>query len=91
MVFLEFNDKIKILYKYLMLFQECLKGIEASLNIIENSEINKQDFSKGHLIVKLLKRKIECLMALKQFKTAKTNWKNLLELSKNVYKIPLEG
>lgn len=74
-----------------MLFQECLKDIEASLNILENSEINEQDVHKGQLIVKLLKRKIECFMALKQFKTAKTNWKNILELSKNVYKIPLEG
>lgn len=74
-----------------MLFQECLKDIEASLNILENSEINEQDVHKGQLIVKLLKRKIECLMALKQFKIAKTNWENILEVSKNVYKIPLEG
>lgn len=91
MGFLKFNDKRKTLYKYFMLFQECLKDIEASLNIIENSEINEQEFSKGHLIVKLLKRRIECLMAFKQFKTAKTNWENILELSKNVYKIPLPG
>jgi len=58
---------------------------------MENSDINEQGVHKGQLIVKLLKRKIECLMALKQFKTAKTNWEIILVLSKNVYKIPLEG
>lgn len=92
MVYLKFNVKYyTVLYKYYILFQECLKDIDTSLNILENSDINEQEVNKGQLIVKLLKRKIECLMALKQFKTAKTNLENLLELSKNVYKILLDG
>ncbi|KAL4132470.1 hypothetical protein QTP88_009613 [Uroleucon formosanum] len=86
---LAFSNRSAI-YLRLNKYQECLKDIEASLNILENSEINEQDVHKGQLIVKLLKRKIECLMALKQFKIAKTNWENILEVSKNVYKIPLE-
>ncbi|XP_060860952.1 SET and MYND domain-containing protein 4-like isoform X1 [Metopolophium dirhodum] len=85
---LAFSNRSAV-YLRLNKYQECLKDIEASLNILENVEINEQDFPKGQLIVKLLKRKIECLMALKQFKTAKTIWKDILELSKNVYKIPL--
>jgi len=58
---------------------------------LENSDINEKEVHKGQLIMKLLKRKIECLMALKQYKSAKTNWENVLELSINIYKIPLEG
>lgn len=58
---------------------------------MENSVINEKEVNKGQLIIKLLKRKIECLMALKQYESAKTNWENIIELSKNIYKIPLEG
>lgn len=58
---------------------------------MENSDINEKEVHKDQLIMKLLKRKIECLMALKQYESAKTNWENVLELSKNIYKIPLEG
>jgi hypothetical protein len=58
---------------------------------LENSVINEKEVNKGQLIIKLLKRKIECLMALKQYENAKTNWENIIELSKNIYKIPLEG
>ncbi|XP_015369170.1 PREDICTED: uncharacterized protein LOC107165455 [Diuraphis noxia] len=78
------------MYLRLNKYQECLKDIDTSLNILENSDINEQEVNKGQLILKLLKREIECLIALKQFKTAKTNLENILELSKNVYKIPLE-
>ncbi|CAH1725534.1 SET and MYND domain-containing protein 4-like [Aphis gossypii] len=78
------------MYLRLNKYQECLKDIDASLNILENLDINEKEVHKGQLIMKLLKRKIECLMALKQYESAKTNWENVLELSKNIYKIPLE-
>jgi len=53
--------------------------------------MNDKEVNKGQLIVKLLKRKIECLIALNQYKKGQACWENLLELSNNVYKIPLEG
>lgn len=78
------------MYLRLNKYQECLKDIDASLHVLENSDIDEKEVHKGQLIMKLLKRKIECLMALKQYESAKTNWENVLELSKNIYKIPLE-
>lgn len=41
--------------------------------------------------MKLLKRKVECLIALEQYENAQIYWDNLLELSKCVYKTKLEG
>lgn len=58
---------------------------------MEHADIDEKEVNKGKLIVKLLKRKIECFMTLKQYKNAKTDWENIVELSKNVYKISLEG
>lgn len=41
--------------------------------------------------MKLLKRKIVCLVALNQFKNGQTCLENLIELSNNVYKISLDS
>lgn len=73
------------------IFQNCLRDIDASLNILEDNNINEKEVFKGQLIVKLLKRKIECLIALKQYEKVQIYWDNLLEISNNVYKISLEG
>lgn len=58
--------------------------------MLENYNINEKEINKSQLIVKLIKRKILCLMALKQYKKAQTYWKNMLQLSKNDPKC-LEG
>lgn len=73
------------------MFQSCLKDIDASLSILDDNNINEKEVNKGQLIVKLLKRKVECLIALEQYEKAQIYWDNLLELSKYVYKINLEG
>lgn len=74
----------------LIIFQDCIKDIDTSLDVLENYNIKEKEINKSQLIVKLIKRKIVCLMALKQYKKAQTYWKNLLQLSKNNPKY-LEG
>lgn len=61
------------------------------MDVLDNCDINDKEVNKGQLTVKLLKRKIECLLALNQYKKGKACLEDLLELSNNVYKIPLEG
>lgn len=41
--------------------------------------------------MKLVKRKVECLIALKQYEKAQIHLDHLLESSKYVYKTNLEG
>lgn len=76
-----------------MVLQDCVKDIDSSLNILENSDTDfkKMEINKGQLIVKLLKRKIECLIALNQYEKAQVWWDKLLELSKNTYNITIES
>lgn len=68
-----------------------MKDVDTSLDILENSDVNDTEVNKGDIIVKLLKRKITCLIALNQYKKGQPCWEYLLNLSKNVYKITLEG
>lgn len=74
----------------LLIFQDCLKDIDTSLDVLENYNINEKEINKSQLIVKLIKRKVVCLMALKQYKKAQTYWKDVLQFSKNDPKY-LEG
>lgn len=59
--------------------------------MLENTNSSEKGVNKGQLIVKLMKRKIDCLIALKQYVEAQNFWENLMETSKDVYKITLDG
>lgn len=68
-----------------------MKDVDASLDVLENSNVTDKEVNKVDIIVKLLKRKIMCLISLNQYKKGQTCLEYLLNLSKNVYKISLEG
>lgn len=68
-----------------MIFQECIKDINYCLEILDTINVDEAEVKKGQLVVKLLKRKIECLMVTNQFINAQICWEHLLELTKNVY------
>lgn len=59
--------------------------------MLENCNINEKELNKDQLIVKLLKRKIECLMSLKQYEKARNCRDNLLTFSKQVDTVSLDG
>lgn len=59
--------------------------------MLENTNSSEKGVDKNQLIVKLMKRKIDCLISLKQFVEAQNCWENLLKISKNDFKITLEG
>lgn len=74
-----------------MIFQSSLKDIDSSLTVLENPNFEKKEINHYQLITKLMKRKIECLIALNQYIKAQTCWNKLLELSKNVSNITIES
>jgi len=85
-----YNQRYQII---LIVLKDCLKDIDNSLDVLEHTKFKDREVNTSQLIVKLLKRKIECLMTLKQYKSAQICWENLLKLSKNVesIKVLLEG
>jgi hypothetical protein len=68
-----------------------VKDINATLKLLENTNSSEKGVDKNQLTVKLMKRKIDCLIALKQFVEAQNCWESLLKISKDDFKITLEG
>lgn len=59
--------------------------------MLENCNIIEKELNKDQLIMKLLKRKTECLMSLKQYEKARNCRDNVLKFSKQVDTVSLDG
>ncbi|XP_050422098.1 SET and MYND domain-containing protein 4-like [Adelges cooleyi] len=67
-------------------FYDCLKDIEMTLDILNLINSSFKDNEKDILVVKLLKRKIQSLLALCHYTNAYTCWQELSKMSPNIYK-----
>ncbi|VVC39982.1 Tetratricopeptide repeat,Zinc finger, MYND-type,Tetratricopeptide-like helical domain,SET domain [Cinara cedri] len=86
---LAFSNRSAV-YMKLKRYEDCLKDIDISLNVLENLDIPLKQITIRQIIVKLLKRKINCLIALKHYKKGRMCWDHLLAVPTNMFNASLE-